>query len=434
MTKKIRYSLIAIGFVFFLTAAPLMVLYVRGLTYNFATNKFVKTGILAVRVTPANASIFLDGKIKRQSQGDIKFLVPDAYQVDIKNPGYNDWGKRLNVDAGQVAWANPAFGNIYLFLQNPPAQSLALGVLDFYSQGKNLFYLTSESAVVIASDNFSSQQVYPLPKNVSIILTQDSTGQNFILTNQAASSSTPLFLVFNKSSGKFTDISSLLLGTAKLQFGSGGDLFALNNNILYSINLENKTKAAIFSGVKTFYFQGDQLYYVKQTGENYELDVSLAPFSQSQLLVAGLPDFNSGSLFVTFGKEIFLIGDGRVYLLSSSMRQVSDNISAFNFDPNNSFLSLIHSGEFDYYDPVAASLNFITRSSEALSNPQVLTAIGNAFFLQGNKLMVIELDARDSQNQYQLYQGTNIQKFIVDDAGKNILLLDNGQLKNLVIR
>ncbi len=434
MIRKIRYSLIAIGFVFFLIAAPLMVLYVRGITYNFTTNKFVKTGILAVRVAPANASIFLDGKIKLQSQGDIKFLVPDGYRVDIKKSGYNDWGKRLNVNAGQVTWANPAFGNIYLFLQNPPSQSLASGVLDFYSQGKNLFYLTALNAVVTTSDNFSSQQVYPLPKNVNKILTQDSTGQNFILANQSPPSSTPLFLIFNKSSGKFTDISSLLLSTAKLQFGSGGDLFALNDNILYSINLENKTKAAIFSGVKAFYFQADQLYYVKQTGENCELDVSLAPFSQSQLLVANLPDFDAGSLFVTFEKEILLIGDGRVYLLSSSLQQISDNISAFNFDPNNSFLTLIHSGEFDYYDPVAASLNFVTRSSEPLTNPQVLTAIGNAFFSQGNKLMVIELDSRDSQNQYQLYQGTNIQKFIVDDAGKNVLLLDDGELKSLVIR
>jgi hypothetical protein len=116
------------------------------------------------------------------------------------------------------------------------------------------------------------------------------------------------------------------------------------------------------------------------------------------------------------------------------MRQIADNISVFNFDRGNSLISLIQSGEFDYYDPVGMNLNFVTRSSEPLANPRVLTGIGNAFFLQGQKLMAIELDARDNQNQYQLYQGTDVQKFYIDGAGKNVLLLDNGELKSLVVR
>jgi len=48
--------------------------------------------------------------------------------------------------------------------------------------------------------------------------------------------------------------------------------------------------------------------------------------------------------------------------------------------------------------------------------------------------MAIELDARDSQNQYQLYRGADIKKFFVDDAGKNVLVLDGGTLKSLFIR
>jgi PEGA domain len=434
MTKKIRYSLIAVGFTFFLIAAPLMVLYVGGITYDFAAKSFVKTGILAVSVNPSDAAIYLDGKLKRQNQGDVKFLVPGAYQVQIKKTGYSDWSKRLNVEAGQVTWASPAYSSVYLFLKNPPVQTLAPGVLDFYARGKNLFYLTAQSAIVTASDNFSSQQVYPLPKSVTKILAYDDSGKNFALAGASPSNSVQTLLIFSQDSGGFTDISSMFTDSPKIQFDQNGRLYALSNSIFYSVNLQNKTKTAVLSGIKSFYFQGTQLYYIQQTATSFSLFVSPAPFSQGQLLVAGLPDIDPGDLFVTFEKEIFLLADSKLYLASSGMRQISDNISGFYFNPNDSFLSIIHSGEFDYYDPLASNLNFVTRSSEPLTNPRVLTSVGNAFFLQGNRLLAIELDARDNQNQYQLYQGADIQKFFIDDAGKNVLLLDSGELKSLVIR
>lgn len=434
MIKRTRYILIASGFVFFLIAAPVIVLYVRGISYDFSAKSFIKTGIMAVRVTPANADIFLNGQLKRQNQGDMRFLIPGEYQIKITKTGYSDWNKRLNVKAEQVTWASPAFGSIYLFFKNPPIQNLAREVLDFYSQNGNFIYLTKDALTASSLNNPDNRLVYPLPANVNKIAAWDDSGKNFALINSAATSSAQILLIFNKISGRLTDISSLFAGLPKIQFGQNGQLYALSNNTLYLVNLQNKTKIAVFNDVKSFYFQGDMLYYIQQTGKNYGLFVGQSPFSQNQLLLAGLPDFDSGNLFVTFEKEIFLLADGKLYSASSAMRQLSDNISGFSFDPSGSLLSVIHSGELDFYDPLTGNLNFVTRSSEALTNPKILSSIGNAFFFQGQKLMAIELDARDSQNQYQLYQGSNVQKFYIDDAGKNILLLDNGALKSLVIR
>ena len=113
MVKKTRYFIIAIGFVFFLIAAPVIVLYVKGVNFDFDSKSFIQTGILAVRSNPTDAAIFLDGQQKRQNQGDVKFLVPGAYQVQIKKAGYSDWSKRLNVEAGQVTWASPAYSSVY---------------------------------------------------------------------------------------------------------------------------------------------------------------------------------------------------------------------------------------------------------------------------------------------------------------------------------
>lgn len=433
MTKKIRYSLIALGFVFFLIAAPLMVLYVRGITYDFATRSFVKTGLLAIRVTPANAQIFLDDELKRQNQGDVRFLLPEEYQVTIKKQGYSDWNKRLTINEGQVTWANPAFGSIHLFFKNPSIQNLAQGVLDFYSQNGNFIYLTKDALIASSINNPGNRHVYSLPANINKILAWDDSGENFALADFGSTSSAQTLLIFNQNSGQLTNISGLFAGLPKIQFGQNGNLYAQSGNILYSVNLRNKTKTALFSGVSAFYFQGGSLYFTRES-QNEGLFVSQSPFSDSQALLASLPDFAHSDLFVTFEKEIFLLGDGRLYLVNSGTQELADNVSEFGFSPGDSVLSLIHSGEFDYYDPVAGELNFVTRSSEALTNPKILSSIGNAFFFQGNNLLAIELDARDRQNQYQLYQGTAVQKFFIDDAGKNVLVLDNGELKRLIIR
>lgn len=433
MTKKSRYAILAVGFIFFLIAAPVIVLYVRGVSYDFKNKTFVKTGILGVRSVPDDAEIFLNGRLKRNSAGDVKFLLPGEYQVSLKKSGFSEWSKRLNVTAGQVAWASPAFSSIYLFFQDPPVQDLRAGVLDFYGRDKNFIFLTTDN-ITASSQKSENQKTYPLPESLNTILAADDNGKNFALTEFGASSTPPGLLLFNQNSGQFTNISGLFTSLPKIQFGQNGELYALSNNILYSVNPQNKTKAALFSGVKTFYLEDGDLYFVQKKSQNWALLVSQPPFSDSQVLLNTLPEFEQADLFVTFGKGIFLVGDGRLYLVNSAIQQLADNISGYNFSPGDSFLSIIHSGELDYYDPAGQSLNFITRSSEPITRALIKTSIGNAFFLRSNKLMAIELDARDNQNQYRLYQGDDVKKFYIDDAGKNILLLDGETLKSLNIR
>jgi hypothetical protein len=315
------------------------------------------------------------------------------------------------------------------------SKNIADGVTDFYGQNGNLIYLAAGTLTVSSLNNPDSRLVYPLPANVDAIAAQDDSGKNFALTNsRAASDSAPTLLIFNRGSGKFIDISPLFADAPKMRFDSNGDFYALSDGSLYSVNLQNKTKTALFSGVSDFYFQGGSLYFTQKKGQTETLLASQDPFSDSQILLAGLPQFSTANMFVTFEKEVLLLGDGRLYLVNSGARNIADNVSAFSFNPADSVLSIIHSGELDYYDPAAANLDFVTRSSEPLANPRILAGVGNAFYLQGNKLMAIELDARDSQNQYQLYQGADIKKFFIDNAGKNVLVLDGGALKSLVIK
>jgi len=425
MTKKTRYSLLLVGLIIFLILAPLIVLYVRGITYDFATKSFVKTGILGIRTSPKNVDIFLNNKLKRQSSGDINFLTPGEYQITLKKQGYNDWNKRLTVDVGQVTWANPVNNSIYLLISSPTPKVLDQKVLDFYGNGGGLIYLTDGYLTY-------SGQNYALPKTANKILAVGNGGKNFVLSQNATSGPSSL-LYFNSGSGQFTDLSALFSGTPQIQFAGNGDLYALSNNTLYKVDVATATKTAILQSVETFYWQGNSLYYIQQKQGTFSLAVSQDPFSQSQTLLSGVPKFSQGALFVTFGKQIFLEADNSLYQDTGSFEKVADSIGNYNFDSQGSLLAFFQSGEFDYIDG-GQNINVITRSGETLNNLTVKTGIDYAFYSKNNQIGAIELDNRGSQNQYVLYSGQNLQKFSMDSAGQNIILLDNGELKSIVIR
>ena len=433
MTKKTRYFLLTICVLIFVVLAPLIILYVRGITYDFQTRSFVKTGILAIRTIPNNPEVFLDGKLK--SAGDIRFVLPGEHEVVLKKPGYFDWGKRLQVNQGQVEWASPSFSNVYLLFSQPPVQNFATSVLDFYFQNQNITYLTTQNISINSGGDFSNAQNYSLPAMVNFIAAADSSGKNFVLTNSSSTGQQSELLFFNADSGSFNDLTPLFKNPTKFIFGNGGQLFALNNSILYSVNPQAKTKTAIFTGVKAFTVLDGNLYYIQQSSSSTPaLLFSQQPFSQSQTLFANLPNFSQAEIFVTFEKKIFLLADSTLYLSNNSMAELANDINAKNFSQTDSLLAIIHSGELDYFDPLSGNSNFVTRSSGNLSNFFIKNSIGYALYQKDNQIFAIELDTRDRQNQYVLYTGTNIKKFAVSGDAKTLTVLDGEELKSVTIR
>jgi hypothetical protein len=434
MTKKSRYFLLILGFIVFLVLAPLIVFYVRGLSFNFQTHTFSQTGILSTSVDPSNAQIYLNNKVTRTGSGDIKFLAPAEYEVSLRANGYQNWNKRLLVQADQVTWASPAYSKVYLFLQSPKNQNLGIGVSDFYAQGNNLLYLQNNSVVVTNLNNLGVSQNYPLPKVADSILGHDDAGTNFILTNSAsASSSTATILLFNLNSGLVVDLSALFTATPKIQF-SDGNFYALSGSTLYQIDIAAKKKTPLFHDVNTFYFQENYLYFLKPTSEGSQLLLSQAPYLISQVLMDSLPKLTDPQIFVTFGKQIFVLSNNNLYLANSAMQEIASGVTSFDFNSQNPSLPIFHNGELDYYDTLGQTVNFITRSSSELKNPVVSNSIDYALYSSAGKIYAAELDQRGTQNTYILYSGQNVQKFNADNSGKNILLLDNGQLEQVTIR
>jgi hypothetical protein len=432
MTRKSRYLLILLGFISFLILAPLIVLYIKGVSYNFKDGSFVQTGLVAFVAEPKSSEIYLNGKLSRTGSGDVNYVPAGEYQITISAPDRQDWGKRLLIQAGQVTWANPKDGKVYLFYKNPEIKKLTGNVKDFYTQDNDLIYLQNQSVIVSKVNNPQIAQNHPLPRQVNKILTADSSADNFIFVD-TTNVGNPTIIFFNVSTNKILDLTALLKNQTQLQF-SGNTLYALIDNVLNKVDLENKTLSPIFSDISAFYFQDDDLYLLQTKNKITELTLSRLPYNTNQTLISNLPELPSAKLYITFNKQIFIHSQNKLFLASSDMKVLEDNVTDFKFDPQNPSVAISQSGELNFYDSYTQNLNFVTRTSSSIQNPTISNSIGHAFYSTNKEILATELDIRNNQNSYRLYFGSNIEKFYVNEDGKNIILLDNGELKSLIVR
>ncbi len=428
MTKKTRYLLILVGFIVFLILAPLIVLYVRGISFDFTGRKFVQTGLIAVRTEPKNVEVYLDGGLARKNAGDIKFLSPAEYDLVVKKQGYQDWRKMLQVTSGQVTWANPIANKIYLFYQNPETVDAAQGVSDFYTDGVSIFYLSGNSAVVSSVSQPQKNENFPLPKPANMIIPSQN-GKLFALTNSlTANPALETLLVFNSDNKTFTDLSSLFSGQFTAKFSPDNELYVLNNNSLYRVDIEHIKKTPVLSQVRTFAFQENNIYYIRQNQNGLSLMVAQPPSNEGVELLKNLPDFKKAEIIINFEKQVFVLLDTNMYKVTSALEKIANDVEDFSFNQQDSTIIYIHSGELDFYNPFEHTTNFITRSSLPLSNPRLEYNLAHAFFFKDGKLVALELDTRDNQNENVLYEAKNPKKFFIDQNARQAVILDGDKL------
>lgn len=437
MSKKIRYLLIVFGFAFFLVAAPLIVFFVRGLKFDFKEKKFVSTGILAVESDPKDAQIFLDNKLVRTSQGEIRFLEPRDYRVSLQKNGYYPWEKTLTVEPDKVSWINPQGGKINLLLNNQSAQNLAEKIVDFELWDNGLLVLTPKNLLIGNGPDLQTAQSLDLPKPVSNI--QASYDHKYFLLTEKPTNETPAHvLLYDAASRQLFDLKSLFETTKAplpiFGFGPKGQIFALLEGNLYLINTENFSRQLLLSAVQAFKIQGQALYYLAQREKTLALYLYDLETGSKTVLLDNLPEFKTSEILINPQKRIFLLGDQSLYSVSvDRLIKLAENLSAWNMKEFEKSLCFVAGGEFWHADGQNSPV-LITRSSGNLSLPKVKPMLGYALYVEGEKITALELDRHGRQNMYELYQGLKIQKYELDEDNRNLLILDDGTLKSLKIR
>ncbi len=434
MTKKFRYILITAGFAVFLILAPLFTLYVRGVVYDFKKNSFVKTGILAIKTEPKEINIFLDGKLKKKKSGNIKFLKPKEYQIELKKEGYFDWSKKLIIEPGQVTWAGNSFQKLYLLKKNSEAEIIGTGVLDYQIFGNNLVFLNKNKIVLTTIENPEKKQTLKSKNNIDKILS--------FKHNKAAllDSKTGNILIADFENNLITNLNGLFASSTEieLKISENGQIFVLENNSLFKVNFQNPknlSKTLIASNILTFSLNNEDLYYIKKQKKINTLFINQAPYTEEMELVTNLPEFEYGEIITNFNKEIFLLADEKLYKISNGPKQIANGINSWNYGtiPNNIIFS--QKGELLFYEGGRErKLKLITRSQQELISPKLNAEYDYAFMIKGSDIVAIELDNRDHQNEYVLYEAKKPTKISVDKTVQKLVFLDGQTLKVLDLR
>jgi hypothetical protein len=430
MKLRTRYSFLALGILFFLIAAPVIVFYVGGINYDADNNRYMQTGILSVKTEPKEATLLLDEQINDETTPvNLRFMSPKEYVVTLKKDGYWEWSKRLEVKAGKATIASGALDRIYLLKKNPPIVNLGSSVIDYYVSGEDVIYLTPASISLVEEMNPSKLQVMPNTRSYNRMTPSSSGRLALLFGNQGTA-------VLNKNDWSLTDISSKVANLTKLTVTDDGLVLGLEQKTL--VRIENDTKlSTTLTDVTSYYVLGNNLYYIQKAGDQARLALLPISFNESegQVISATLPAaIIEAQILVTDQKDIVLHSGTTLYKVNTALDLIADNVTQVHFEANSSTLVYATAADLSWYEFFTNKSHLITRNAAGLRNPQISYGTGYAFYIQDRTVQALELDNRDRQNNYQLLEGVTPAKITLSGDHRSMLVLDNGTLKRLPLR
>lgn len=403
-----------------------MVLYIRGLSFDISEGKFVATGILAVRSEPTTATVFVNDELKREGEGDIKFLKPGEYALTLSQAGYFDWTKRINVRPNEVVWAQGDADKIHLLYKDQNPHIITENVTAFHTFGNNLLYLSGNRLVQTSVSSQEQSQTFQLPFSYSSMVSSPDNNLYFFST------STEMYLYDRRNqNGKIVESFATANFTAK--FSLQNQLYLLYENKLYQV-LADGSKKLIRDNVKQFAFQGNSLYYVRQTPQGDYLAVSDIGTSNEFPVIKPFPTFKNSDILVNFQKEILIVGDGALYKANAQLEKLTDGIVDWKFDPEANNLVIVHSGELSYYDFKEKTLQLINRSGSPIRDPLFEPQLRYVFFSTNDSVRALEIDKRGHQNNYTLSPAAAASALALDSEKQHLLFQDGNSLKKIKIR
>lgn len=433
MSKKTRYLLIFFCFLCFAIASPVIVLYVKGIAFDVKSGEFYKTGILGISAMPKKVTISLNGKISRVGEGNIRFLKPKEYLVEISKNDYQTWSKRLNVSAGQVTWTNPGNNKINLFYRQPINLFAVKGVTSFIQINDKVFYTENGFLVEQNINQTVEKFTHELPEGHKEYTIAYKVNAADLLILKTTDQKKPL-LFYNLDSKSFIRDTNSLSLNSEIKFYNNGLVYSLSEGKIYEIDLQKNIKKPLLENVTECLFTGTNFYFLRNDQQGLSLFTSPMPGNPESKISSGLPAAEQKQIFADFQNHIFIKLDKSLYRIAAKPELVAENISDLNFDDKHSGFAFVTGPEFFWLDSSSPEPKFIHRSSLPLKLPYFLPEINYAFINKDNRLSALELDLRDKQNEFPLFQASEIKNYALSEDGKHLVILNGTSLNILEIR
>ena len=309
MTREVRRLIFVFFLLIFIIAVPMIILYALG--YNFDSDKkiLISTGGLYLKSIPPKAEIYINDKLQGKTNGFVRHLSPQIYNVKIIKEGYHSWEKNLNVKPGLVELAD----NILLLPLNPKISLTNQTTIQSFSllpnQRELLYFASNSFHLLDLTRGTERAPIISLPRTFSpdnFIWSNDN--ENFIVY-----SGNQYYLANINNPDIFTDINALIKKLSKytiskienLNFDiTGNKIYFASNNNLYTLTLDKQKPAnsslssILISNIINYVPLGDKIIYLDYfTGKINRFDpVTL----QTEVLIETIiPSFNQGKWIVS---------------------------------------------------------------------------------------------------------------------------------------
>lgn len=182
MTRKTRRIIFYVFVGIFIVVVPTIILYAMGFAFDFQKQIFTSTGGIYIKSLPSGADIYVDGKLKGETNAFIKRLSPKIYNIKLTMDNYHDWQKELVVQPQLVTKAN----DVVLLPVNPKISLVATEsqeYLPFINPKKEEpYYILKNNLYRTVDKKLLMQSVanYVIYKN-GIIYLDNATGKIFEL-------------------------------------------------------------------------------------------------------------------------------------------------------------------------------------------------------------------------------------------------------------
>ncbi len=436
MTKKSRTILFFLLFISFAAISPGIIMYSQGYRFDFSKMEFLKTGGAYVKVYPAGAGVWIDGRYKSATAAFsrdllIQNLLPKDHKIEIRKDGYQQWEKTLPVEEMKVSEAK----YVILFPNDLPFGSIGEDVLGFYpypnenkmilgtTDNRLLSYDADKNASTELAKNISATDVYFSPNNTNIIVKTKSNLYYLLHLDQKTTTPTQLKSLSTKTQNVFFDPNS----DSIIYYQLNSQIYKLDTSKTQASQLFKKEK------VITFTLSGSSIYSLENR-DVYRTNILLNSSDKlTQALFAIDP--NKNYKLVIMEGEVFLMEDNKtIYRLNGgSFEKLLESGEEIKYTPyydrilfstgNELWVFLVKDVESPFYKKAGSKI-FISRFSGKIGDIKWLNSDYFVYTLDG-KLWISEVDNRDNINSFEVKSISASDIFFSGNAKKLFLLNGN---------
>lgn len=141
LSRSARLTIMLTLFGIFLLATPLVILYARGYTYDFATHSVFHGGAISIETEPSDAQVFVNNILMKQtSPVEISHVLPGNYTIRIEGKNSIPWQKDINIRSNETLYLH----DIDLFAPNNKKLLLDKNIDQSFESHKGEFFVFSK--------------------------------------------------------------------------------------------------------------------------------------------------------------------------------------------------------------------------------------------------------------------------------------------------